>query len=141
MLGAVHHVGYLARDLDAAVERFVERFQAPIVRRFEREQFALSGVYLGAAHGDIELFSFTEPDLLERRIGGADLVLDHVAYEVPDLAALSQRMRGEGVRFCGPDLREELPEPVDLGGTLHLWTVPETCWGLSLQLLQPPVRQ
>jgi catechol 2,3-dioxygenase-like lactoylglutathione lyase family enzyme len=138
MLGPVHHVGYLARDLDAAVEQFVARFQAPVLRRFERPQFALAGVYLGAAHGDVELFTFTEPALLERRIGEGDLVLDHVAYLVPDLAALAAQLSGEGVRFSGPDLRGELNQPVDLGGTLHLWTVPETCDGLSMQLLQPP---
>jgi catechol 2,3-dioxygenase-like lactoylglutathione lyase family enzyme len=141
MLGRVHHVGYLACDLQAALSRFSARFAVDAVRRFERPQFELEGIYLGAADGDIELFSFTDAELLERRLGGAELLLDHVAYEVADLAALEARMRREGVRFAGPDLREELTEPLDLGGTLHLWTVPETCWGQSLQLLQPPAPQ
>jgi catechol 2,3-dioxygenase-like lactoylglutathione lyase family enzyme len=139
MLGPVDHVGYLARDLDGAVERFAARFSLTVRRRFERPRFALRGVYLGAGAGDVELFSFTEPELLEQRLGASDLLLDHIAYTVPDILACSERMRQEGVRFCGPDQREELPEPIDLGGTLHLWTVPETCWGQSLQLLQPPV--
>jgi catechol 2,3-dioxygenase-like lactoylglutathione lyase family enzyme len=137
MLGPVHHVGYLARDLDGAAERFASRFSLAVIRRFERPQFALRGVYLGAPDGDVELFSFTEPELLERRLGDSDLLLDHVAYTVADIAAVAARMGAEGVRFCGPDMREELTEPVDLGGTLHLWTVPETCWGQSLQLLGP----
>ena len=137
MLGDVHHVGYLVSDLEEALRRFQSRFAVEVRRRFERSQFALEGIYLGSAHGDLELFSFTEPELLERRLGGEELRLDHVAYEVPDLPELEARMRGEGVRFAGPDLREELTAPVDLGGTLHLWTVPESCWGLSMQLLQP----
>ncbi len=137
MLSKVHHVGYLARDLEGSLERFTSRFGIAIARRFERPQFALEGIYLGSEHGDLELFSFTEPALLERRLGGAELVLDHVAYEVDDLLRLEGRMRSEGVHFAGPDLRGELDAPVDLGGTLHLWTVPETCWGQSLQLLQP----
>jgi catechol 2,3-dioxygenase-like lactoylglutathione lyase family enzyme len=141
MLGPVHHVGYLARDLEGAVARFSARFEAEVVRRFERPQFELKGIYLGAAHGDVELFTFTDPELRERRLGGVELLLDHVAYEVADLAALAARMHGEGVRFAGPDLRSELTEPIDLGGTLHLWTIPETCWGQSLQLLQPPAPQ
>jgi catechol 2,3-dioxygenase-like lactoylglutathione lyase family enzyme len=140
MLGAVDHVGYLVRDLDLAVEEFAARFGTPIVRPFERPQFALRGVYLGAAGGDIELFSFTEPELLERRLNGPSPALDHVAYRVADLLALAGKLSGEGVRFSGPDLREPLTEPVDLGGTLHLWTVPDTCGGLSIQLLQPPVQ-
>ena len=138
MLGRVDHVGYLTRDLEQALDRFSARFGAELERRFERPQFALEGIYLGAARGDLELFTFTDDQLLARRLGDNELVLDHVAYEVADLAALEARLRSEGVRFAGPDLREELAEPVDLGGTLHLWTVPETCWGQSLQLLQPP---
>jgi hypothetical protein len=123
--------------LERAAEGFATRFSLQVIRRFERPQFALQGVYLGAPHGDVELFSFTEPELLQRRLGDEELLLDHVAYAVTDIAALCERMSGEGVRFCGPDLRDELTEPVDLGGTLHVWTVPETCWGQSLQLLQP----
>lgn len=140
MLGAVHHVGYLVRDLDAEVERFAARFQAPIVKRFERPQFALRGVYLGAANGDVELFTFTDPRLLARRLGGEreQPLLDHVAHLVDDLPALARRLSAEGVEFSGPDLREPLTEPVDLDGTLHLWTVPQTCGGFSMQLLQPP---
>jgi catechol 2,3-dioxygenase-like lactoylglutathione lyase family enzyme len=137
VLGKVHHVGYLTSDLERALERFRARFGVEVARRFARPQFALEGIYLGTEHGDLELFSFTEPELLQRRLGGGELLLDHVAYEVADLVALETRMRDEGVRFAGPDLREELGAPVDLGGTLHLWTVPETCWGQSLQLLQP----
>jgi catechol 2,3-dioxygenase-like lactoylglutathione lyase family enzyme len=137
MLGAVHHVGYLAADLDGAIAQLQQRFGSRPVRRFRREQWSLEGVYLGAGEGDIEVFTFTAPELLERRLAGRRLVLDHVAYEVEDISVLSARMRAEGVRFCGPDLDSELDRPADLGGALHLWTRPETCWGLSLQLLQP----
>lgn len=138
MLGPVDHVGYLARDLEASVAAAQRQLGVPVVRRFERPQFDLQGVYLGAGRGEIEIFSFTDPELTRRRLGGRELLLDHVAYEVLDIAALSARMREEGVRFCGPDMREELPEAVDLGGVLHLWTVPESFCGQSIQLMQRP---
>jgi catechol 2,3-dioxygenase-like lactoylglutathione lyase family enzyme len=136
VLGPVDHVGYLAADIEASVAEFTDLLGAPIVRRFERPQYSLQGVYLGAAHGDIEIYNFTDPELNRARLGDAQLRLDHVAYEVADIEASAAAMRRAGVRFSGPDLREELHEAVDLGGVLHLWTVPESCFGQFLQLMQ-----
>lgn len=136
MLGRIDHVGYLVRDLDASLADVPPRLGLELVRRFERPQFALVGAYLGAEGGNVELFSFTDPDLLERRLGGHELLLDHVAHEVADMAAVVATLRDRGVRFTGPDQRGELAQAVDLGGVLHIWTVPESCGGLSLQLMQ-----
>jgi catechol 2,3-dioxygenase-like lactoylglutathione lyase family enzyme len=136
MLGPVDHVGYLASDLEASVAVFVELLGAPVARPFERPEFSVIGVYLGVASGDIEVFSFTDENLANERLDGSSLLLDHVAYEVSDIDGMATAMKRDGVRFSGPDFREELHEAVDLGGVRHLWTVPETCHGLSLQLLQ-----
>jgi len=136
MLGAVDHVGYLARELEPTIERFTELFGLQIARRIERPPFSLVGAYLGPGEGNIEVFTFTDPELLERRLAGRSTVLDHVAYEVADIAAAAASLRRAGVRFAGPDLRSELHEPVDLGGVLHLWTLPETTCGQTMQLLQ-----
>ena len=136
MLGTLNHVGYLAADLDAAVERFVEVLGLSVVRRFERAAFSLQGVYLGPGEGTVELFTFTEPALLAARLGDAEVSLDHVAYEVADIDTVASEMRSQGVRFTGPDLRGELGEAVDLGGVRHLWTLPETSCGACIQLMQ-----
>ncbi len=136
MLGTVDHVGYLCRDLEDAVEDFVSKFGLEVARRFERPEFSVLGVYLGPAEGNVELFTFGDRDLTERRLHGASIVLDHVAYEVNDIDAVAASLRRSGVRFAGPDLREELHEPVDLGGVRHLWTLPETSSGQRIQLLQ-----
>jgi catechol 2,3-dioxygenase-like lactoylglutathione lyase family enzyme len=136
VLGRVDHVGYLVEQLEWGVASFSERLGVPVVRRFERPQFALEGAYLGAGHGDIEVFTFTDPELLDARLDGRKMLLDHVAHEVEDIASLAASLRRGGVRFSGPDLRGELTEAVDLGGVLHLWTVPDSCDGVSLQLMQ-----
>jgi catechol 2,3-dioxygenase-like lactoylglutathione lyase family enzyme len=138
MIGRIDHVGYLAGDLEGAAASMGERLAVPIVKRFERPQFDLVGIYLGEGHAGIEIFTFTDPDLLSRRLGDAPMRLDHVAYEVADIEAVCAELRVRGVRFCGPDNREEMPGPVDLGGTLHVWTVPETSCGQSMQLMQLP---
>jgi catechol 2,3-dioxygenase-like lactoylglutathione lyase family enzyme len=138
MLGRIDHVGYLAADLEASVDSMIATLGLPVLKRFERPEFGLVGVYLGEGHPGIELFTFTDPALTERRLGGGELRLDHVAYQVEDIERVCAELRRRGVRFCGPDNRAELPEPVDLGGVLHIWTVPDTSCGQSLQLMQLP---
>jgi catechol 2,3-dioxygenase-like lactoylglutathione lyase family enzyme len=138
MLGTLDHIGYLVHDLEAGIAEFCARLGIEQVKRFERAQLELIGAYLGPGNGNIELFSFTDPRLQSERLGTAEIALDHVAYEVADIAATEARMRAAGVRFCGPDQREEFSEPIDLGGVLHLWTVRETTCGQSIQLLQRP---
>ena len=138
MIGRIDHVGYLTDDLEGSAASMGQRLGVPIVKRFERPQFELLGIYLGDGHPGIEIFTFTDPELLGARLGGARMKLDHVAYEVADIEAVCAELRRRGVRFCGPDNREEMPGPVDLSGTLHVWTVPETSCGQSLQLMQLP---
>src|SRR4051812_14065941 len=61
------HVGYLVRDLDAGVELVKRAFAADVTRTVERPQWSLFGYYVG----EIEVFTFTDPVLLEERLGGA----------------------------------------------------------------------
>jgi catechol 2,3-dioxygenase-like lactoylglutathione lyase family enzyme len=138
MLDKIDHVGYLARELEAGISELCARLGIEGVRRFERPQLGLIGAYIGAGNGSIEIFSFTDPELQRERLGSAELLLDHVAYEVKDIISSEARMRRAGVRFCGPDQREELSEPIDLGGILHLWTKRQTTCEQSIQLLQRP---
>ncbi|HEY4897186.1 MAG TPA: VOC family protein [Solirubrobacteraceae bacterium] len=138
MLGAVDHVGYLALELDETIAEFTRVFGVQVVRRFERPAIDVIGAYLGEGEGSVEVFTFGERDLTERRLAGAAAALDHVAYAVDDIEAVAASMRHVGVRFSGPDLRGELHEPIELGGVLHLWTLPETSAGQTIQLLQRP---
>jgi hypothetical protein len=107
-----------------------------VTRRFERPQYSLVGVYLGAAPANIEVFSFTDSSLLSARLNGGRLQLDHVAFAVPDIRAVAARMSMRGVRFTSPDGREEIVNPIDLGGVLHMWTDEASADGLAIQLVQ-----
>jgi catechol 2,3-dioxygenase-like lactoylglutathione lyase family enzyme len=136
MLGALDHVGYLARDFERSLAEVSQRLGMPLVRRFERPRFSLLGAYLGDGEGSVEVFTFTDRDVLHERLPEGDLVLDHVAYATPDIRTVAAHLREQGVRFSRPDYRGELTEPADLGGVLHLWTVPASCGGQAIQLLQ-----
>jgi catechol 2,3-dioxygenase-like lactoylglutathione lyase family enzyme len=127
----IDHVGYLVRDLEAGLARVTSTFAAEPTRPVDRPQWSLLGWYVGT----VEVFTFTDPELLEERLGGAEGRLDHLARAVADLRAEMARLPGP---FSGPDLRGEVDEPFDLGGTLHVWTVLD---GLGLQLIQYPAQR
>jgi catechol 2,3-dioxygenase-like lactoylglutathione lyase family enzyme len=136
MLGAVDHVGYLVRDLDAAVAEFSERFGLEVVRPVELPQYSILGEYLGEGTGSVELFTITDDALLAQRLGAESILLDHAAYEVTDIDSVAAAWSAGGVRFSGPDRRQEVRDPILLGGVRHLWTIPQTSCGQSVQLLQ-----
>src|SRR3954468_19020664 len=121
------HVGYLVRDLDAGVELVRRISGGDIDREVDRPQWSLYGYYVG----QIEVFTFRDPALLDERLGRADAKLDHVAEKVDDIRAAMARL--PAARFSGPDLREAVAEPFDLGAALHIWTVVDE---LGLQLIE-----
>ena len=138
MFGPLDHVGFLVRDLDEGVAAAQASFGLPIARTSEIPQYSILATFLGEGTGTLEIFTFTDAEILDGRLEGADRRLDHVAFRVPDLGSLSAQLRAAGVRFCGPDRREELQEPVSTGPSRSLWTQPDTSAGLALQLIEPP---
>jgi catechol 2,3-dioxygenase-like lactoylglutathione lyase family enzyme len=125
----IDHVGWLVRDLDAGVARVTQVVGAEVDRTVDRPQWSLFGYYVGT----LEVFTFTDPELLDERLGDTktDAKLDHVAYAVDDIDAAMKRL--PDARFSGPDLREEARAPFDLGNARHIWTVVD---GLGLQLIE-----
>ena len=121
------HVGYLARDLAAGVELARRISGGDVDREVDRPQWSLFGYYVGP----IEVFTFRDAELLDERLAGADARLDHIAQKVDDIRGAMARL--DGARSSGPDLRETVTEPFDLGPALHIWTVVD---GLGLQLIQ-----
>jgi len=140
MFGTFDHVGYLVRDYEAAVEEAPRVFGLPFARVADLEQFAIRASFFGAGTGSLEIFTFTDPEVLEPRLDGRDRRLDHVAFRVEDIEAVAATLRAAGARFCGPDRREEAFEPIPTGAARALWSMPDSTMGLAFQLIQPPGR-
>jgi catechol 2,3-dioxygenase-like lactoylglutathione lyase family enzyme len=122
----IDHVGYLVRDLDAAVARMTQQFGTEVTREVDRPQWSLFGYYAG----QLEIFTFTDPVVLAARLpDGVDEALDHVAWRVDDIEAAMARF--PDARWSGPDLRTTVHEPFVLGDVRHIWTD-------GLQLVEQP---
>ena len=140
MFGPFDHVGYLVRDFDAALEQAQALFALPLARRADLPQFAIRAAFLGEGSGTLEIFTFDDPEVLDPRLDGAERRIDHVAFRVDDLDAVVVLLRAGGARFSGPDRRGEVSQPIALGASRALWTLPETTGGLALQLIEPPAQ-
>lgn len=138
MLDKLDHVAYVARNLETGVQATAETFTLEVVREFELPEFNLRGVFLANGAVTIEIFQLLKPGLAESRLAGLDLRLDHAGYEVQDLDTATAALRKLGLRFSGPD-GVEVDAPIDLGGSLHLWTMPgHGPFGFGLQLIKRP---
>ena len=138
MFGELDHIGLFVRDLDAAVAEAREVFGLPVAREATLTQYGIEAVFLGEGSGTLELFTSVDAAALEERLDGRDRRLDHVALRVENLDALVAMLAAGGARFCGPDRRAQITEPLELGGLRHVWTIPDSTAGLALQLTEQP---
>jgi catechol 2,3-dioxygenase-like lactoylglutathione lyase family enzyme len=130
------HVGVLVADLDTATAfaRDVLGLGEP-EREFEAPEHGLAGAFFALGTGELELFTLEKTS--EGRLpAGQFASIDHVAVRVDDLDAERERLGGQGFRFTGPALPDEIAEPVELRGVRHVWTDPETSGGYRLQLIE-----
>jgi catechol 2,3-dioxygenase-like lactoylglutathione lyase family enzyme len=131
------HVGVLVGDLEQAkaFARDVLGLGEPAAE-FTAPEHGLAGAFFGLGAGRLELFTLEEPG--DRLPSGQLAAIDHVAVKVPNLDAEQERLAGEGVTFTGPSTSDEVSEPIDLRGSRHLWTAPQSSGGYRLQIIEAP---
>jgi methylmalonyl-CoA/ethylmalonyl-CoA epimerase len=140
VFGELDHVGFIVSDFDEAAAWVREALGLPFARSAPLPQYGVDAAFFGRGTGTLEIFTLADDDLLEARLEGAARRLDHIAYRVDDLARTSATLGAAGARFCTPDRRQEIVEPIEVGSARVLWTLPETTGGLALQLIEPPAR-
>jgi catechol 2,3-dioxygenase-like lactoylglutathione lyase family enzyme len=136
VFGRFDHAGLIVSDLEGTVARTRESLGLPVARTSQVESYGLDAVFLGEGNGTLEIFTFSDPEILGPRLDGAETRLDHLAFEVDDLVGLSKTLAATGVRFSGPDRVGEITEPIAFGPVLNLWILPETAGGVAIQLLE-----
>jgi catechol 2,3-dioxygenase-like lactoylglutathione lyase family enzyme len=140
VFGAFDHVGYLVRDLDAAVTEAQRSLGLEVVRTLELPQYGIEAAFLGEGRGTLEIFTLEDEALRSPRLGGDERRIDHVAFRVEDLDGLVAALAATGARFSGPDRRGEVPGALEFGGTRHLFTLPQSTAGLGIQLIEAAAR-
>jgi methylmalonyl-CoA/ethylmalonyl-CoA epimerase len=127
---ALHHVGIVVADLDAALARY-RALGFGDGERFDLVEQGVVAVTFDAGSGYVELIQPTDPEspisrFLAKRGDGTH----HVAYGVPDLVAALQGLAAAGVRLIDLAPRQGA----------HGWRIafvhPESCAGVLTELVE-----
>jgi catechol 2,3-dioxygenase-like lactoylglutathione lyase family enzyme len=138
-LTGVHHIGILVADLAQAEAFATEVLGLRVARRMTLPEQSTEAVLLDCGGVRIELIAIDDPDVRDRRarVPGAAAEIEHVALAVDDLDAEARRLADHGLRLTAvPGHAEEVDEPLAIGGTRSLFSVPDTSGGLVWQLIE-----
>lgn len=119
---ALDHVAILVRDLAAARAHWTEVVGLPVAREPDLSGLGLDGVFLGTGRGQIELYTILDAEVLDAALGGADARMDHIALVAPDLEGTAAALTGDGASLRHPGTLQPTEEPIDAGGTRHVWS-------------------
>jgi catechol 2,3-dioxygenase-like lactoylglutathione lyase family enzyme len=138
-LRRVHHIGILVSDLTRA-ESFATRVLGlSVARRLSLPEESTEAALLDCGGVRLELIAIGDPDVRARRVKvpGAAAEIEHVAFAVDDLDAEARRLAELGMRFTTtPGRSPDAEDPLAIGGTRSLFSVPSTSGGLVWQLIE-----
>lgn len=139
MLNGIDHVGVVVDNLEEAETFLSSVLQLKLDRKLDMPEKGLRAAYYSCGAASIEVIEVLDPEARRRRLGeGSKARIEHVAIRVDDLHEEAQRLSRLGVRLWGSaDPHEGTADPVMVGDTLNLWTDPDTCDGVSYQIVGP----
>jgi catechol 2,3-dioxygenase-like lactoylglutathione lyase family enzyme len=124
----IDHVGVVVRELAGPAE-LLEALGLELARTNRNDESA--GHHFPCGDASIELIEVHDPDARARRLPeGADAVIEHIAVEVDDLAAVRDLLRARGVSVSWP--------PFPSGPAKMIWTDAATSGGIQYQFLVRP---
>ncbi len=130
-LGPIHHVGYVVRDLDAAIAALGATFTATVTAREVMDAQGVEAVMLEGPGGAVELISPLDPEgaiarFMDKRGEG----FHHVAIAVPDIEAALDALAAGGVELIDRHGRR------GLGGHVVAFIHPRSAVGVLTELVQ-----
>jgi methylmalonyl-CoA/ethylmalonyl-CoA epimerase len=100
VFGRIDHIGVAVEDLDAAIALYERDFAMALVHRETVEEQGVEAVLLDVGENHVELLSPLGDDTpVGRFLGSRGPGLHHVAYQVADIEATLERLRGAGLRL------------------------------------------
>jgi methylmalonyl-CoA epimerase len=129
MIKKISHIGIAIDNLDEARSFFKENFALPVL---EQESFGeLLFSFIPVEGTDIELLQSTTPEgQIAKFISKKGQGIHHIAFEVDDIQAELDRLKGKGVRLINEKPYVNAHE--DLVAFLH----PKSTFGVLVELIQ-----
>jgi catechol 2,3-dioxygenase-like lactoylglutathione lyase family enzyme len=136
---AVHHVGIIVADLDAAVAFATGLLGLEVEKRVSLAAESTEIVFLQCGDVLLELIEISDPEVRARRarVPGAKAEIEHVALAVEDLDTVVSGLVEEGLSFtAGAGKVETTTDPLEVAGTRSLFTSRRTSAGILVQLIE-----
>ena len=126
MIGRLNHVAIAVPDLEAAARQYRDVLGAPVSAVTDQPEHGVQTVFVELPNTKVELLGILGDDspirgFLDRNPAGG---IHHLCYEVEDVPAAAERLRGEGARVLGEPKIGAHGKPVlflhpkDFNGTL-----------------------
>ncbi|HEX3540303.1 MAG TPA: methylmalonyl-CoA epimerase [Acidimicrobiales bacterium] len=131
VLTEIDHVAIAVNDLDAAVEWYQTVFGATVAHRERVESDGVEEALLKVADSYVQLLTPTSPGSpVARYLARHGEGIHHVGYRVDDVAAVLDRLKGEGARVI-----DQSPRPGSRGTTVA-FVHPKAAFGTLIELVQ-----
>jgi len=128
----IDHVGVAVEDLDAALELYSAQLGVELVHRETVAEQGVEAALLDVGENHIELIAPLGPDTsVARFIADRGPGLHHVAYQVLDIDAELDRLRGAGLRLI-----DESPRS-GIRGSRVAFVHPRSTGGVLTEIVEP----
>jgi methylmalonyl-CoA/ethylmalonyl-CoA epimerase len=127
VINRLNHIGVVVEDLEEAKRFLGAVLGLELVLEREVPARRRSTAYFAAGEVEIELIEDLDPEAKARTLAGATAVIEHISFEVDDVARTARILAGHGVRLRGDGI-------VRTGDRDNAWTEPSTSGGVMYQL-------
>ena len=132
MFARVDHIGVAVEDLDAAIALHEDAYGMALAHREVVEEQGVEAVLLDVGENHVELLRpLSEESPVGRFLAKRGPGLHHVAYQVADVQATLDTLRGRGLRLI-----DETPR-TGIRGSRVAFLHPSASGGVLTEIVQP----
>jgi methylmalonyl-CoA/ethylmalonyl-CoA epimerase len=133
MFARVDHIGVAVEDLDAAIALHEEAYGMAVAHREVVEEQGVEAVLLDVGENHVELLRpLNRKTPVGRFLSKRGPGLHHVAYQVTDVQATLDTLRGRGLRLI-----DDAPR-TGIRGSRVAFLHPDSSGGVLTEIVQPP---
>jgi methylmalonyl-CoA/ethylmalonyl-CoA epimerase len=132
VLRRIDHIGVAVEDLDAALKLYGDDLAMATAHRETVEEQGVEAVLLDVGENHVELLRpLSEDSPVGRFLAKKGPGLHHVAYQVQDIDAELERLKGEGIRMIDDTAR------VGIRASRVAFVHPASTGGVLTELVEP----
>lgn len=130
----IDHIGVVVDDLASAKVFMADVLGFELEREVDVPHMSLKASFYRCGDVSFELIEISDPELRKERLGeGKQARIEHIAFEVDDMANAMADLARHGVKFDRPEPRVA---DTPIGRRTNIWTLPETSDGVRYQLVK-----